>query len=635
LPGPFAVGCSNVAQDFSRLAPGEDVQAYWEGVPRDNGSARYATDLLSDPADTLSLSITAPANAAVFGTFAGKSVPVTLLACYPTRFDNPRPAYALPNGKAVPHMQQGSDDPLFADPLVRFPMLLFSHGYLGSPLSNDYIDALITLASYGFVVVAPFHGDGRVALLEFNNFNQVAYLLAHIDNFMAVQALRPLELSASIDRMLSQPAWAAHIDASRIGGFGASLGGESMLLMAGGGLTTSLGLSWTVIENDPRLKAAVGYVPYFGQTFFPAFGRDEHGLDSVTLPYLAISGSADTTAPLAETQQGIAHLTGTRELVALNGVTHGFDIPSTNDIFTWTLTFLQALVVGNNATAATLGQMGSVAGGGDDHVVIADALPAAAAINYSGLWWASPAGSEAGWGANVAHQGDVIFVTWFTYNDNGTALWVSMTGFKVSDGVYSGTIYRTTGPPFSATMFDPNQVTRVAVGTGTFTFFDPNNGFFNYTMNGITQNKPITRQVFGPLPSCIWPAPNQSGATNYTDLWWNPNESGWGINFAQEGSAIFATWFTYDPSGLPLWLSFTGQPSGTPGNFTGTIYRTSGPAFSTVPFDPNNVTRMPVGFASVTFSDGADATFFYDLYGVSQSKSITREVFRSPGTVCQ
>ena len=84
-------------------------------------------------------------------------------------------------------------------------------------------------------------------------------------------------------------------------------------------------------------------MPYFGQPFLPAFGRDQHGLDGVTLPYLAISGTADTTAPIAlVTEQGIARLAGTRELVSLAGVKHGFDSASTNDIFTWSLTFLDA-----------------------------------------------------------------------------------------------------------------------------------------------------------------------------------------------------------------------------------------------------------------------------------------------------
>ena len=39
--------------------------------------------------------------------------------------------------------------------------------------------------------------------------------------------------------------------------------------------------------------------------------------------------------------------------------------------------------------------------------------------NYQGLWWNAPAASESGWGINFAHQGDVIFATWFTYDLTG------------------------------------------------------------------------------------------------------------------------------------------------------------------------------------------------------------------------
>jgi hypothetical protein len=135
-------------------------------------------------------------------------------------------------------------------------------------------------------------------------------------------------------------------------------------------LTTSFGLSWTQVTVDPRLKAAVGYVPYFGQPFLPAFGRDSHGLDGVTLPYLAISGTLDTTAPIIVTAQGMARLAGTRELVALAGVRHEFDVASTNDIYTWSLTFLDAFVRGNPVARQQLSTMTSVAGGGDDSVFI-------------------------------------------------------------------------------------------------------------------------------------------------------------------------------------------------------------------------------------------------------------------------
>ena len=71
------------------------------------------------------------------------------------------------------------------------------------------------------------------------------YLLTHLENFLAMQALRPLALSATVDLLLAHPQWRDRVDAAQIGGFGASMGGESLLLMAGAGLTTSIGQSWT------------------------------------------------------------------------------------------------------------------------------------------------------------------------------------------------------------------------------------------------------------------------------------------------------------------------------------------------------------------------------------------------------
>ena len=39
------------------MGAGEDVQAYWEAVPRGDGTPRYATDLLADPANTLAVTV--------------------------------------------------------------------------------------------------------------------------------------------------------------------------------------------------------------------------------------------------------------------------------------------------------------------------------------------------------------------------------------------------------------------------------------------------------------------------------------------------------------------------------------------------------------------------------------------------
>lgn len=637
LPGPYPVACSNVSQDFTRLAPGEDVQAYWEGVPRADGSQRYVTDLLSDAPNTLSVVVNAPNDGNVYGSFAGRAIPYVVLVCYPTAADNPRPDYALPTGRTVPHMQRGSDSPLWPDATTRFPLLAFSHGYIGSPISNDYVNAIAVLASFGYVVAAPFHGDPRFAPnLVLENVGDIVYLILHLRDFLALQALRPLSMSATLDLLLANPLWRDHIDATKIGGFGASLGGETMLLMVGAGLTTSLGLSVSTVATDSRLKAAVGYVPYFGQPIFPAFGRDQYGLDGVTLPYLAISGTADTTAPIIMTFQGLQRLAGPRELVALNGVKHGFDIPSTDDIFTWTLTFLDAEVRGDAAAQAKLAQMASVAGGGDDHVV----LPwnAAAPINYGGMWWNAPAGSEPGWGVNVVHEGDLVFATWLTYDPSGRSLWLSLIVPRIADRTYAGTIYRTSGPAFSAIPFDPSRVTVTAVGSGTLTFADATSGSFAYSVSGAAQTKAITRYVFGPAPTCVFGAqPNLALATNYQDLWWNApggSEAGWGVNVMQQGDLLFAALLVYDLDGAPLWLTATAPKTG-PGTFTGTLYRTTGPSFATVPFNPSQVTATPVGSVSFAFADGNRGTLVYTLSGVAVTKQITRDVLVSPGTVCQ
>jgi hypothetical protein len=276
--------------------------------------------------------------------------------------------------------------------------------------------------------------------------------------------------------------------------------------------------------------------------------------------------------------------------------------------------------------------------------VVPTTPPPPAVVNYEGLWWRSPAESESGWGINFAHQGEVIFATWFTYDLTGGAWWLTMTANKSAEGVYTGTLFETRGPAFSAVPFLPAAVTATPVGTGTLTFTDANNGSFAYTVNGVSQVKPITRQVFGPLPTCVFGAQaNLALATNFQHLWYAApaeSEAGWGVNFTHQGDTIFATWFTYDGAGLPLWLSATATKAG-PGVYTGKLNRTTGPAFSAVPFLPANVGLTEVGTLTLTFAHGNRASFAYTVAlsgpasAVTQTKEIVRQVFRTPGTVCQ
>ncbi len=260
--------------------------------------------------------------------------------------------------------------------------------------------------------------------------------------------------------------------------------------------------------------------------------------------------------------------------------------------------------------------------------------------NFQGLWWASPPFSESGWGINLNHQGTTIFATWFTYGLDGKPTWfvVSATSTPAAPNTFSGNLFTGTGPPFSA--FDPSKVMAVQVGTVTFTFTDINTATFAYTVNGIAQQKVITRELFGAsLPACAWGVqPNLALATNFQDLWWNApasSEPGWGVNFTHQNDTIFASWFTYGADGNALWFVAAVNKS-APNVYTGTIVQpTSGPPFNSVPFDPSKVVGTPVGTLTITFADGNNASFAYTVGNVSQVKQVTREVFNPPGTVCQ
>src|SRR5258708_32408349 len=88
-------------------------------------------------------------------------------------------------------------------------------------------------------------------------------------------------------------------------------------------------------------------------------------------------------------------------------------------------------------------------------------------------------------------------------------------------GNYSGILYRTVGPAFSANPFNsigfPANYTQV--GTLTFSFTDANTGTMSYTVNGVTQSKAITRYIYasGGTNCNLGGPPGPS--PDYQDLW--------------------------------------------------------------------------------------------------------------------
>jgi hypothetical protein len=258
-------------------------------------------------------------------------------------------------------------------------------------------------------------------------------------------------------------------------------------------------------------------------------------------------------------------------------------------------------------------------------------------ISAQALWWVP---QESGWGFNIAHQGketgSILFGTWFTYDAQGQPTWFVMSrGERTGTNRYKGTLYRTSGPAFNAPSFDPSKVTITPAGSAEIRVSSVDNASLSMVVDGVSIEKALSRQQFGaPTPSCgVDVAPG--ALPNYQDLWWNPNESGWGLNIAHQGDVLFITWFTYDIDGKPLW--FVGSDVRKTGNATyaGTLYRTVGPPATASPWDPSKVFRIPAGSATLTFADGDHGTFAYTVNALSGSKAITRQVFSSPPTRCR
>ena len=127
------------------------------------------------------------------------------------------------------------------------------------------------------------------------------------------------------------------------------------------------------------------------------------------------------------------------------------------------------------------------------------------------------------------------------------------------------------------------------------------------------------------------------GAVNYQGLWWASagNEAYWGVNFVHQGDQIFGTWYTYDTTGRPWWLSMLVNRTAPGSNaYTGPIYADTGPPFNAF-VGAGKPTQ--IGTATLTFADANNGTFAYTVNtaaaatkgmaiaaAVAQQKSITR-----------
>ena len=113
-------------------------------------------------------------------------------------------------------------------------------------------------------------------------------------------------------------------------------------------------------------------------------------------------------------------------------------------------------------------------------------------------------------------------------------------------------------------------------------------------------------------------------SADQSDLWWNPAESGWGIQFVDRATIIFATMFVYGSSNAPTWYTATLNATSTT-NWTGDLYVTSGPPFGDAVFNPASVTIRKVGTMTWSAASVTAGTLTYSVDGVPVTKHLVRQ----------
>lgn len=115
--------------------------------------------------------------------------------------------------------------------------------------------------------------------------------------------------------------------------------------------------------------------------------------------------------------------------------------------------------------------------------------------------------------------------------------------------------------------------------------------------------------------------------TDYTDLWFDPTESGWGVTFTQNEDLIYMTFYVYGPSRQPVWY-FAITNRDTNGDFSGLVYVSSGPFFGGS-FDPSTVSGRAAGFATFHPFNGFQGTISYTADGFGHSSFIERQSLKN------
>lgn len=333
--GPYAVGATNMEIDpaFANLSSSA-MNAYLTRTRSDGG---YLSDILRYRTDSVTFTVTVPSDPALYGAASGTQIDFTAFVAYPTSPDNDRADYVFPHDNpanaVLERMQGPGEKPIFAEPHVRYPLIVASHG--GGVHNILEFGHCANFASHGYIAAAIAHGDG---IFDFNRSE--------------LYTLRPLAVKALLDLLLASEDFGPNIDANRIGVTGHSWGGMTALAVGGAKLFNN-----PSAPTDDRITAIVSLEPSIASPFGAIFGAGNTALAAIDKPYLHINGTQNTFPTAA-----VRLVSGSVYSVTLPGQPHVFQTASWSDTLNWELVFFGAYLKNDPRLLELLQTADSVAG---------------------------------------------------------------------------------------------------------------------------------------------------------------------------------------------------------------------------------------------------------------------------------
>ena len=189
------------------------------------------------------------------------------------------------------------------------PVLFFSHGFGGCETGSNFLKT--ALAARGYWVFAPRHADSRCNPSRTSRLPAPAVPFRYPARWSdATYVDRANDLLAVHGALQASTMFARRIDLARVGYVGHSLGGYTVVGLAG---------AWSAWRTPPGVRAVLALSPYL-EPFV------EHGtMAGVSVPIMFQGGTADAGVTPYVTRRGGAYdgSPAPKYVVVFRGATHG------------------------------------------------------------------------------------------------------------------------------------------------------------------------------------------------------------------------------------------------------------------------------------------------------------------------